>query len=109
MAAISSSEIGLPFTSLCPRLASPKLSMSRAVERQATGGIPSKDRPTRSIVAVPAMSLGHVLHLLPRGTQRRVMHAQGLQNLIIELVVPGRAGRRHDQVAEQADTGVGVP
>ena len=42
------------------------------------------------------------------GSQRRVGHAQRLENLGIDLIFPGFAGRGRDQVAEQPDSGVGV-
>ena len=75
---------------------------------QSAGSVPGEDRPARRILACAVMSLCQALLLFRRGPQRRVGHAQRLENLGIHLIFPGFAGRGRDQVTQQPDSGVGV-
>jgi hypothetical protein len=75
---------------------------------QTAGSVPGEDRPARRILACAVMSLCQALLLFRRGPQRRVGHAQRLENLGIHLIFPGFAGRGRDQIT-RPDSGVGVP
>src|SRR5436190_8573683 len=108
IAAINSAETGFPLTSLWPRLASPKLIMSCAVERSPPAAYQAKTGQRGASWPARLCPCGRAFLLFRRGSQRRVNHAQRLENFGIHLIFPGFAGRRRDQVAQQPDSGVGV-